>query len=78
MALTARCCECPLQFHLDEDFKNEKMISATPFIGFLTLLSSTAHATTPPVPEIDGGTAAIAIGLTVGIVALIREYRHKK
>ena len=31
-----------------------------------------------PVPEIDAGTATIAIGLTVGIVALIREYRRKK
>jgi hypothetical protein len=56
----------------------KKMISVTPFIGFLTLLSSTAHATTPPVPEIDGGMAAIAIGLTAGIVAVIREYRRKK
>ena len=56
----------------------KKMISVTPFIGFLTLLSSTAHATTPPVPEIDGGMAAIAIGLTVGIVAVVREYRRKK
>jgi hypothetical protein len=43
-------------------------------------LSSTAHANgvTPSVPEIDGGMAAIAIGLTVGIVALIREHRRKK
>ena len=56
----------------------KKMISASPLIGLLTLMSSNAHATTPPVPEIDGGTAAIAIGLTVGIVALIREYRRKK
>jgi len=56
----------------------KKMISTTAFVGFLTLLSSTAHATTTPVPEIDGGMAAIAIGLTVGIVALVREYRRKK
>ena len=32
----------------------------------------------PTVPEIDGGMAAIAIGLTVGVVALVREYRRKK
>ena len=57
----------------------KKPISATSLIGFLTLLSSTAHAgITPTVPEIDGGMAAIAIGLTLGVVALIREHRRKK
>lgn len=53
-----------------------KLITVYPFIGFLTLLSSTAHAT--PVPEIDGSNAAIAIGLTIGILALVKEHRRKK
>ena len=57
----------------------KKLISTTSLIGTLTLLSSTAHAGVPPqVPEIDAGMAAIAIGLTVGVVALVREYRRKK
>ena len=58
----------------------KKSISKIPLTGLLILLSSTAHANgvTPSVPEIDGGMAAIAIGLTVGIVALIREHRRKK
>ncbi|MEN8107367.1 MAG: hypothetical protein ABFS22_05105 [Pseudomonadota bacterium] len=57
----------------------KKLISVSPLIGFLSVLSGAAHATTtPPVPEIDSGTAAIAIGLAVGIVALIRERRRKK
>ena len=58
----------------------KKLFSVSPLIGLLTILSSAAHATGGglPVPEIDAGTAAIAIGLTVGIVALIREYRRKK
>ena len=55
----------------------KKLISVTPLIGVLSMLSGTAHATVP-VPEIDGGMAVIAIGLTVGIVALIREHRRKK
>ena len=56
----------------------KKLISVSPLIGLLTMLSSTARAGDTPVPEIDAGTSAIAIGLTVGIVALIREYRRKK
>ena len=55
----------------------KKLISVSPLIGFLALMSSNAHAT-PPVPEIDGGMATIALGLTVGIVALMREHRRKK
>ena len=55
----------------------KKLIPVSPLIGLLALLSSTAHAT-PVVPEIDGSMAAIAIGLTVGIVALVREHRRKK
>jgi hypothetical protein len=31
-----------------------------------------------PVPEIDGGSAAIALGLTVAVVALVRDkFRNK-
>ena len=55
----------------------KKLISVSPLVVFLTVLSGTAHASVT-VPEIDAGTAVIAIGLTVGIVALIREYRRKK
>ena len=56
----------------------KKLISLSPLIGLLTLLPSTAHANGVAVPEIDGSMATVAIGLTVGIVALIREYRRKK
>ena len=42
------------------------------------MLSGNAHAGGTTVPEINAGTAAIAIGLTAGIVALIREHRRKK
>jgi len=52
---------------------------AIPATGILTLLSTTANAAVAPtVPEIDGGMATIAIGLTVGVVALIKEYRRRK
>ncbi|MEN8108315.1 MAG: hypothetical protein ABFS22_09935 [Pseudomonadota bacterium] len=47
-------------------------------IACITLLAENAYASTEPVPEINAGTAAIAIGLTVGIVALIKERRRKK
>ena len=48
-------------------------------IGVMTLLTTAVRAAeTPAVPEIDGGLATIAIGLTLGIVALIREYRRRK
>jgi hypothetical protein len=57
----------------------KKLISTSSLVGLSTLLSSTALAAgDTPVPEIDGGMATIAIGLTVGVVALIREYRRKK
>lgn len=56
----------------------KKLISATSLIGVLNMLSSTAYASTEPVPEIDGGMAAIAIGLTLGVVALVREHRRNK
>jgi hypothetical protein len=54
-----------------------KFISLTPLVMMLTMLSSKAHAIVA-VPEIDGSNAAIAIGLTAGVVALVREYRRKK
>ena len=57
----------------------KKLISVSSLTGLLTVVSGTSHASVlPAVPEIDAGTAVIAIGLTVGIVALIREYRRKK
>ena len=45
-------------------------------IGSLLMFSSSAHANI--VPEIDGSMAAIALGLTAGMVALIRERRKNK
>jgi uncharacterized protein (TIGR03382 family) len=44
-------------------------------LTFLALLSSNAQATVA-VPEIDGHGAALAVGLAVGLVALIRERRR--
>lgn len=56
-----------------------RLINVTMAVLWLALPYGSAHATTAPtVPEIDGGIAAIAIGLTVGVVALIREHRRKK
>ena len=40
----------------------------------LALMSTNASAT-PVVPEMDAGSAALALGLVAGIVALIRERR---
>ena len=40
----------------------------------LALVSTNASAI-PAVPEMDAGSAAMAIGLVAGIVALIRERR---
>ncbi|MEN8108326.1 MAG: hypothetical protein ABFS22_09990 [Pseudomonadota bacterium] len=57
----------------------KKLISVSPITGLLTMLSGNAHASVSiPVPEIDAGTAAIAIGLTLGVVALVREHRRRK
>ena len=56
----------------------KKQISVSLLIGPLTVISGTAYAAATPVPEIDSGMAVIAIGLTAGIVALIREHRRKK
>ena len=46
-------------------------------VGCLLALSGSALAR-PEVPEIDGSMAAIAVGLTVGMVALMRERRKNK
>jgi hypothetical protein len=43
----------------------------------LAMLSTSAHALVM-IPEIDGSMAAIALGLTAGMVALIRERRKGK
>ena len=56
----------------------KKLIPVSPLIMLLSTLSGAANAGRVGVPEIDGGMAVIAIGLTVGIVALIREHRRKK
>ena len=42
----------------------KKQISVSLLIGLLTVISGTAYAAATPVPEIDGGMAVIAIGLT--------------
>jgi len=56
-----------------------KLIHRAAITGWLGMPFGSAYATTAPsVPEIDGGMAAIAIGLTVGVVVLIREHRRKK
>ena len=41
----------------------------------LALISLSAYATPPAVPEMDAGSAALAMGLVAGIVALLRERR---
>lgn len=45
--------------------------------GSLLLSVGNAQAAVE-VPEIDGGMAAIALGLTAGLIALIRERRLAK
>lgn len=57
----------------------KKLNLTIPVIGLTVLTSRIAHAgVVPTVPEIDAGMAATAIGLTVGILALIREHRRRK
>ena len=57
----------------------KKQIPVLSLIGFTTLIPGVSYAgVLPTVPEIDGGVAAIAIGLTLGVVALIREHRRRK
>ena len=41
------------------------------------LVSSSAHAVVPIVPEIDGANSLLGLGLVAGIVALIREHRRR-
>ena len=54
-----------------------KLLALTATAASLITLSASAFAiaVAPAVPEIDAGTAAIAVGLLAGIVALIRERR---
>jgi len=50
------------------------------FMGLVTLgfVTETVWAGGVTVPEIDGGSAMLAVGLTAGLVALIRERARKK
>lgn len=43
----------------------------------LLLLAGNAHASVAA-PEIDGSGAAIALGLVIGLVALIREHKQSR
>jgi len=45
-------------------------------VAMLTLVSGSAYAI--GVPEIDGSNAAIGIGLTAGVLALVKEFCRKK
>ena len=45
-------------------------------VAALTVISGSAFAI--GVPEIDGSNAAIGIGLTVGALALVKEFCRKK
>ena len=58
----------------------KKLIPTTSLVGLLTLLSNTAHAAgeIPQVPEIDRIAMLADERRSVGVVALIREYRRKK
>ena len=48
-------------------------------LGLLALASGSVYAGfVAVVPEFDGGSATIALGLTLGVVALIQEFRNKK
>ena len=44
-------------------------------VSVASLFTMSANAFAVPVPEIDAGGAAIAVGLVAGLVALIRERR---
>ena len=54
------------------------IIPSTSLVGLLAMMPGRANAFVLPVPEINAGTAGIAIGLAIGQVALIREHRRKK
>ena len=58
--------------------KIKSLLSSTTVVGLVAMLPGLANAFALPVPEIDAGTAGIAIGLAIGVVALIREHRRKK
>ena len=50
------------------------MKARTPLVALTAgLLFSPAVLAQIPVPEIDGGSAVMALGLTVAVVALIRD-----
>jgi hypothetical protein len=52
-------------------------VTVLSFFGTMLVIQQ-ASAAGPVVPEIDGSGAIIAIGLVVGLVALIREkFYHK-
>jgi hypothetical protein len=55
----------------------KKFIALTPIVSaFLLLYSHIAHAGWN-VPEMDSAGAAVALGLTIAIVVLVKEYRKK-
>ena len=51
-------------------------VSAVISFTALALISNSAYAIA--VPEIDGSNAAIGIGLTIGALALVKEFCRKK
>ena len=53
----------------------KKLLACIAAATSLALVSLSANAYVAPVPEMDAGSAAMAIGLVAGIVALIRERR---
>ena len=60
--------------------KSPKILVTTLAVLLLQSQQALADIVTPPgqaVPEIDGGSAIIAIGLVAGLVALVREKFYK-
>ena len=53
----------------------KKLIAWIASATSLALVSLSANAFVEAVPEMDAGSAALAMGLVAGIVALIRERR---
>ena len=53
-----------------------KLFARIAAVASFAMMSTNAFANTV-VPEIDAGSAAIAVGLVVGVIALIRERRSK-
>ena len=56
----------------------KRLIQVSPMTVLMTMLADNVSAAGAAVPEIDGGMATIALGLTVGIIALVGEYRRRK